>query len=131
LLRDNFREPVRTVHKEEGKKLGGEGGKLSHQSRQNRAETMAEATDSDEVFLNFGGSSGEREKRGEGGDAGPYIGGLGMGKGARVCLGRGDGRWRCVGLGWTLSRGRGGSRPEGPTSLRRRGGGWRTVRVCA
>jgi hypothetical protein len=73
-LQNNFGEPVRSVRQEEGKNLGGEGRNLAHQSRQNRTETVAEAADSDEVFLGVGGSSGEREKRGEGGAAGGFVG---------------------------------------------------------
>jgi hypothetical protein len=42
---------------------------------------MARATDSDEVFLSFGGSSGKREKKVEEGVNRPFIGELNVGRG--------------------------------------------------
>jgi hypothetical protein len=41
---------------------------------------VAGAEDSDEVFLYFGSSSGEREKRGEGGIDRAFIGELDVGR---------------------------------------------------
>jgi hypothetical protein len=63
------------VHRGEEKRIGEEGGAHAHRFRWKQAETAAGAADSDEEFLCFGGSSGEREKRGEGGVERAFIGG--------------------------------------------------------
>jgi hypothetical protein len=58
---------LQRVRREEEKKIGEEGGARAHRFRQKQAEMAAEVADSNEELLCFGDSSGEREKRGEGG----------------------------------------------------------------
>jgi hypothetical protein len=47
---------------------------------------VAGVADSNKVFLGFGGSSGELEKRGEGGVDRAFIGELDVGRGLRLGL---------------------------------------------
>jgi hypothetical protein len=74
-------------------------------------------------FIASGWNQREREKGGEGRDAGPFIGGLGMRRGLGLgARGRSDGG-EGVGLGQVSSRGRRGPWQLGPGHQRDRGRG--------
>jgi hypothetical protein len=94
LLRDFAKGKHQRGHRREGKVIEEREGAMAHRQRQISPVMPADVRRSDEGFRRLEMVFARGSKGVEGGVQGAFIGGLGVGKGARVWLGRGDGRWR-------------------------------------